>query len=247
MNFLGQWILLGRDKSDSGDESKGQAKPRHGGRKPRRGGAGRRLAVARRRRAAPLLLWPLTLYGRPCSLDGERERRGPKEAAQVYTRKESVRLAYTPVGAEGMAQSESGPTAMARFEAWFRADRSKAEKKFEVADFLHDLRRDAANMVGRQEELDRLLSEIRSQEQGVLWVAGTAGMGKSFLMAKAITELLDHDAGDVEDGPRVLVLPYRMRAGDASRCRREALGQFVVERGSRRRRSRISRTRKRQG
>jgi tetratricopeptide (TPR) repeat protein len=55
-------------------------------------------------------------------------------------------------------------------------------------------------------------------------------MGKSFLMAKAVSELLDHDAGEHDEGTRVLVLPYRMRAGDGSRCRREALAQFVVER-----------------
>ena len=124
-----------------------------------------------------------------------------------------------------MAQSESGPSALEAFEALFQVERSREQAGFKVADFLRDIHKDAAQMVGRQPELEQVHAAIRATEQGVLWLSGSAGMGKSFLMAKLAADLLEE-----HHGSRTLVLPYRFRLGDQGRCSREALAQFTVER-----------------
>jgi hypothetical protein len=171
------------------------------------------------------LLWPLALFGKPASEMPGGRRAGPEDKAQIYTRRDSVRLLYTPLGAEGVAQSESAPPALQAFEALFRAEPGRAEAAFKVADFWGEIRKDAGQLVGRRAELGQLLGGIRAHEHGVLWLSGVAGMGKSFLMAGLAAELREEGHGS-----GVLVLPYRFRQGDQGRCGREPLAQFVVER-----------------
>ena len=91
-----------------------------------------------------------------------------------------------------------------------------------MPDFLHEIRSDANQMVGRAEEIERVKQRIADSPQGVLWISGAAGMGKSFLMAKIATDLLDEASGTI-------ILPYRFRAGDA-RCTRESFANFVEDR-----------------
>ena len=124
-----------------------------------------------------------------------------------------------------MAQSESGPSALEAFEALFRVEHLREQAGFKVADFLKDIRKDAAQMIGRQPELEQVQAAIRATEQGVLWLSGAAGMGKSFLVAKLAADLLEE-----HHGSRTVVLPYRFREGDQGRCSREALAQLAVER-----------------
>ena len=172
-----------------------------------------------------LLLWPLMLFGKPASEAETGRRVGPEDKPQVYSRRDSVHLAYTPLGMDGMAQSESGPSALEAFETLFQVERSREQAGFKVADFLRNIHKDAAQMVGRHRELEQVSAAIHAKEQGVLWLSGSAGMGKSFLMAKLAADWLEE-----HHGSRTLVLPYRFRLGDQGRCSREALAQFTVER-----------------
>lgn len=170
-------------------------------------------------------LWPLAAFGKP-SIQGEgKQKKGSTEAPQVYSRKESVRLGYVPLGAEGMGYAESSVGALAAFEEMFRPSEKALASGFKIKDFMGEIRKDAGQMVGRQKELDDIISKVRETKQGVLWISGQAGMGKSFLMAKLSVDLLDEFS---ESGP--LVLSYRMRAGDQDRCSRDALADFIAER-----------------
>jgi tetratricopeptide (TPR) repeat protein len=170
-------------------------------------------------------LWPLAAFGKP-SIQGEgKQKKGSTEATQVYSRKESVRLGYVPLGVEGMGHAESSSSALAAFEYMFRPSEKAQASSFKIKDFMGEIRKDAGQMVGRQKELDDIISRVRETRQGVLWISGQAGMGKSFLMAKLSVDLLDEFS---ESGP--LVLSYRMRAGDQDRCSRDALADFIAER-----------------
>ncbi len=170
-------------------------------------------------------LWPLAAFGKP-SIQGEgKQKKGSTEAPQVYSRKESVRLGYVPLGAEGMGYAESSAGALAAFEQMFRPSEKAQTSGFKIKEFMGEIRKDAGQMVGRQKELDDIISKVRETKQGVLWISGQAGMGKSFLMAKLSVDLLEEFS---ESGP--LVLSYRMRAGDQDRCSRDALADFITER-----------------
>ena len=80
-------------------------------------------------------------------------------------------------------------------------------------------------MVGRAEQLEEILLMIGERKNGVLWIEGLPGMGKSALMAKVYTELIDN-----LPVPNQTVLPYRFRANDQNRCNRNRFAQFVIER-----------------
>lgn len=167
-------------------------------------------------------LWPLAVFGQARAPGATKQ--GSEDLTQIYTRRENLRLAYTPVGAEGLAQSESGPTGFEAFKALFQLDRPK-RTDFTVPDFAGELRKDAAQAVGRDKETATIIEAIHRHDQGVLWISGAAGTGKSFLVAKALAEILDRGPGE-----QALVLAYRFRASDQTRCSREALATFLEER-----------------
>ena len=221
--FLNDWELLGRDDTQSWRRLRGataggmQASP------PAL--EGERDSVWLRIGEESFLLWPMALFGKPGSDTLSGRRLGGEVSPQIYSRREGVCLAYTPMGVVGMAQSTSGASALRMFEQWFQIGRHRAVDGFKVPDFLVEIGRDAAQMVGREMELDQARQQVLGREQGVLWISGVAGMGKSFLLARLAVGLL----GD-EQGVRRVVLPYRFRGGEQVRCSREALGQFVVER-----------------
>jgi WD40 repeat protein len=56
-----------------------------------------------------------------------------------------------------------------------------------------------------------------------VWVGGTAGIGKSFTLAKALTRVLEAPP------PDTLLLPFRFKVGD-DRCSRGSFVQFAIER-----------------
>ena len=205
--FLKDWELLGRDEAGIWRCLRGADGREEATQPPQLEGDQEADAVWLRKNGRLLLLWPLMLFGQP-----EAEAEGGRRA-------------YTLHGMEGRAQSESGPSALEAFEALFQIGRSGEQAGFKVADFLRNIRQDAAQMIGRQPELAQVQVAIRATEQGVLWLSGAAGMGKSFLMAK-----LAADLREAHHGSRTVVLPYRLREGDQGRCHREALAQFTVER-----------------
>ena len=173
-----------------------------------------------------LTLWPLAAFGKPN--DSQSGRTSEEDALQIYSRKDVVQLQYTPMGLDSFNQSEAGGTALAAFQRLFRFDKASAqliERSFKVSGFEKDIRRDASQMIGREEEIELVRKMINERRQGIIWLTGAAGMGKSFLMAKLAIDLMDEHAQS-----DTIVLPYRFKAGDDMRCRRDALADFVEER-----------------
>jgi WD40 repeat protein len=167
-------------------------------------------------------LWPLALFGKPAL--GNADFYADADLAQIYSRREPVRLCYTPIGSCGLAQSESGSPAMKAFEKLFRLDRP-APSNFVVRDFLKEIHQDARQMVGREKDKETILDAVKIRTQGVLWIQGVAGIGKSFLLAQVAADLLEqHDESNIH------VLPYRFRVSDNLRCSRDAFADFVTER-----------------
>lgn len=183
------------------------------------GGVAAESGVWLRREDTLLRLWPLALFGVP---DNEG-RSGQRALPQIYSRRDVVRLTYTPIGGSGLGEAISSAGELRHFEQLFALPDTR-ETAFHVASFEKDLRRDARSMVGREAEMGQVKEALASREAGVWWLSGAAGMGKSTLMAALACRLMEEAAADET------VLAYRFRAGDQTRCNRDALAQFLVER-----------------
>lgn len=172
-----------------------------------------------------LRLWPLAVYGEPRAADSRPTGLG--DTAQVYVRRGEVRLEYTPLGSEAACEAVGDQTTLDAFQRIFRLDRYRSEalaKGFSVRGFERELRKDSDQLVGRSDETERLRRLLDEPAHGVIWVSGLAGVGKSFVVARVVSELIEAAADDR------LVLPYRFRVGDAERCSRDAFVRFAVER-----------------
>ena len=170
-------------------------------------------------------LWPLALYGSPKS-PGEAEASAQTPVPQVFVRRGDVGLQMTPVGSEEVCQSEAGQTELDAFLAFFRVDEGEPEQKekaFTVPSFEKEIAKESARLVGRSAELAHIREVVESATEGVLWLTGPAGSGKSVLVSRVAIELLESPP------EKALVLPYRFRAGDG-RCSRESFLRFAIER-----------------
>lgn len=172
------------------------------------------------------LLWPLAIFGQTMTEILGNSRKSDTYHAQIYSRKEAVRLTYTPFGAAGFHYSESGPDEMEAFERLFSVDTGERKSGFTIQDFNKELLRDAGQVVGRRRELDSIQEALASQHQGIWWLSGVAGMGKSFLMAELFAELKNQSL----DSAELSIFAYRFRAGDRHRCNRDAFVTFLNER-----------------
>ena len=179
--------------------------------------------VVREGRMLPL--WPLKLFGLPRSSDPDAPT--AREAIpQLYVRRGEVRLQFTPIGSTEVCQSEADETALDAYRALFRLDEADAavrNKGFQIRDFATDIRKDAERLVGRAEELETLHGALSGMEKGVLWVWGSAGIGKSYLVARLAADMLETPP------EQTLILPYRFKVGD-DRCSRSSFLQFALER-----------------
>ena len=179
---------------------------------------------------ALLPLWPLALYSKPMAPapDKAGDRYGEVDTPQVYVRADKLYLQYSPMGAEGFSQSHAGGETLQAFKQLFQLDKSKrlqAQKRFKVQDFNREIQNDARELVGREEELKTLKKTILESPQGLFWLTGTAGIGKSCLVGKLAVDLIDENQDE-----NTLIFPYRFRSGDDTRCNRDAFANYVIER-----------------
>ena len=172
-----------------------------------------------------LTLWPLALYGSPRVPDPDAVP--PDEVVpQVYVRRGEVQLQLTPLGSEACAVAEGDDASLDAFRRLFRLDEAATEarqRKHAVRGFEAEIQRDADRLVGRSAELDTVRRLLADTSEGVLWLTGPAGIGKSYLVAEIAAELLDRPPAGT------LVLPYRFKAGD-DRCSCDAFLTFALER-----------------
>lgn len=175
--------------------------------------------------ATVLTLWPLAIYGVPRSrLQGDRVSSVP--VPQVFMRRGDLSLQFSALGSEEVWLGESDATALDDFLRFFQLQRGELARReggSQAPGFERELERDAEQLVGREAELTEILRIVRETPDGVLWLAGTAGIGKSFVMAR-VWDLLAQEAG-----ARDRVLPYRFKGGHPH-CSRESFLQFAVAR-----------------
>ncbi|MFZ4791664.1 MAG: NACHT domain-containing protein [Candidatus Competibacteraceae bacterium] len=180
-------------------------------------------AVAVVRGEVALPLWPLVLYGPPHNPYDDQPLND--SFPQVYVRQGDVHLQYTPLGGD-VCHSEAGDAALARFQELFHVDREPPrphQLRFTVRDFRDRIAALANRLVGRDVELATLRGTLAATHEGLIWVAGTAGIGKSSLLARVAQDSLDTPP------PNTQVLPYWFDAGD-ERCQRETFLRFAIER-----------------
>ena len=173
-----------------------------------------------------LNLWPLLLFGTP-QLSSTKDKINKDPITQIYVRKDVVRLQFTPIDVDGYSQTEKGENAIDAFKSLFGLDRQKTDikEKFQVPDFTREINRDASQMVGRFEEQNKIEECIKSINDGLIWVTGTAGIGKSFLAARLMSDL-----SEKYKNTSTFILPYRFKVGDNARCNRDSFTTFIIER-----------------
>ena len=176
-----------------------------------------------------LSLWPMALFGYPSVSNAKGNvDTGDVNSTQIYVRKDVVQLQFTPLGAEGFSHSEAGVSAVEAFQSLFslkRANQKASEKAFKIQDFGREIQKDANQMVGRLEEQGHIENSFKDIEQGIVWITGPAGIGKSFLVARLAQDLIDNNTDDNK-----IILPYRFKSGDDARCNRDAFATFAIER-----------------
>lgn len=168
-----------------------------------------------------LTLWPFIQYGVPTATSSQSSV-ATRPVPLMYARRGEVRLLLTPLGSEEVALAEAREAALPELQALVHRE-VKVKVTWEVTGFESEWRRDANHVVGRRDELAALRDAIDAERTGALWVTGPAGIGKSFLSAKLITDLLA-----IDDSDR-LILPFRFKVGDP-RCSRDRFLRFAVER-----------------
>jgi hypothetical protein len=179
-------------------------------------------------------LWPLVLHGPPRVESWSSEKKPTDPVLQLYVRRGVLRLHYTPLGSAAAAQSDGDEVVLAAFMQLFdlvAAQERRREKGREVLGFKDEIARDAAQMIGRAEERETLRNVVSGAREGLVWVEGPAGIGKTYLMAWLVQELFAEarDRERAAGAERWLVLPYRFRGGD-DRCRRNRFLTFARER-----------------
>ncbi|HJT77787.1 MAG TPA: ATP-binding protein, partial [Gemmataceae bacterium] len=165
-------------------------------------------------------LWPLCHYGRAAAPTLKGPRLASADSPLVYIRSDADRLLYAALGVD-LPHGER-PDVVGQFRALFRLDDRLPEEAAPAADFEAEVRRDAAALIGRKQEMDRLKKAAKEAQTGVLWVSGPGGIGKSFLTAKL--------ADDLGHAPpeRLCRIVWRFKVGDGARCHRAAFFRHAI-------------------
>jgi len=164
-------------------------------------------------------LWPLADYAPVSCFDknGQLQELNDEPSAQIYASLNKMNLNFTPLGSDACISQHHD---IEVFRELFALQENKHQKSEASAyrwnDFINDGRDEAEQLVGRKEQIEILKNWIKgrdSRKEGVsaaCWVHGKAGMGKSMLVAKVVTDLADGANGEKVNG----LYYHRFRAGD---------------------------------
>jgi WD40 repeat protein len=171
--------------------------------------------VVLRRRAQTFPLRPLHYWG-----TGSNGRR----ALHSFARRRSDRLVFDAISSDGPHQTLAPPDLLGLFDTLFSTEalgERRRQRRFQIEGFEYEIAEEARQFVGRDEEMERLVSMVHSHPGAVLWVHGPPGIGKSALMSKAAQVL--------GGAPELTTLPYRFRVGQRG-CSRESFVSWLSER-----------------
>ena len=162
-------------------------------------------------------LWPLCDYGRATlsTLNGPRE--AIAESPLVFFRADRKRCFYAALGSD-LPHGERADV-LEEFLALFRLREYRPTAR-QALDFEEELRQDAASLIGRDREVEHARAVLRQARQGVFWLSGPGGIGKSFLMARLAEDL----RLPASQGCR---LAWRFKLSDEARGNRTAFLRHV--------------------
>jgi hypothetical protein len=173
-------------------------------------------------------LWPLCDYGRAVS----ETPSGPWEAGSsspwLYYRSQPDRLQHVAVGSE-VPFAERPQQVAEQFRQLFSLNAPVSPANLPL-DFDREIEDDAAQFVGRKQELADLVQAVAEAQSGVLWVGGSGGIGKSYLMAAAGRHRKLRDSAGDTPPAKLCLIAWRFKAGDLNRCNRRAFFRHAVSR-----------------
>jgi len=164
-------------------------------------------------------LWPLVDYGTAVTHTIEGMRRSSDCSPQVYFRGEPDRLLYAALAGDVPIGERSD--VLDSFQKLFRI-----QERINTAppdDYEREIAADSESLVGRKKEIEQAKAEIKETQQGVLWISGPGGIGKSFIIARLAQDL----RGDSRKTCRIV---WRFQSSDQRRCNRLAFLQHAVTR-----------------
>ena len=166
-------------------------------------------------------LWPLCDYGRArlMALRGLVEAEQPSPL--LYYRAEDKRLLYAAFGTNPPVSERCD--IVAEFQALFQTEQRREPTPEAALDFTDELRSDAAQMIGRAAEYERIRKVVDETASGVLWLSGTGGVGKSFLPARVAVKRNT-------DPRRWCCIAWRFRVSDADRSNRNTFLRYAITR-----------------
>ena len=117
-----------------------------------------------------------------------------RHLAQIFVRQSDAGagLVYNLFGAEDALQAESSLEELEQLERMFDIAAIRAAQRsanFQQRDYDGEFAGDAAAFMGREEALDSLWQAVVNRPQGIVFVFGPAGIGKSSLIARVTEDL----------------------------------------------------------
>ena len=163
-------------------------------------------------------LWPLVDYGVGSTHRLEGVRRSSESSPQVYFRREPDRLLYAALTGDIPIGERSD--VLDSFQKLFCVE--QPIKSAPPDDYEKEIAADSELLVGREKEIEQAKAAIKETQQGVLWISGPGGNGKSFLLARLAQDLRG-------DPRRTCRIAWRFQASDQRRCNRVAFLRHAVQ------------------
>jgi len=147
-----------------------------------------------------------------------------KPTTQIYSRKGMTSLEYTPIGENDICQTYSDLDFVTLFDKIINYSYLPPYSfKFRVRPFDDIIEKESAKLIGRSKEIEIIKNIVINQDEGIYWITGPAGCGKSALISRSIFELRS------EKIKKSILLPYFFRVGD-DRCSKNIFLQYTFER-----------------
>ena len=160
-------------------------------------------------------LWPICFYGLASSDNPIFEIRSDLNVPMVYYRSDlsfsNESLKYVTVGSELPFVENKESKIIDSFLRLFHIRDQKLKKHEKFKGFAGEMQKDASELIGRSTELDKVISTVEKKNQGVIWIKGVGGIGKSIFIAKVFSLL--------QNMSKFIVFPYKFKIDD-QRCSR---------------------------
>ncbi len=167
-------------------------------------------------------LLPICRYAHPEIVRSEGFERDTTRRPQIYIRAEARRCLFNALGGHPPL-AETPPSALDWLARLFQLEPHTPTDRQETSDFWAEAQEEASRMVGRKNEKECLLELLKTSSEGLFWLWGKAGIGKSALTAAVAVQLRHSKPEDR------FVIYHRFKQGDGRNSRRAFLERAVTE------------------